>query len=94
LNTTRSDGTDARLDHLTAASEISERFATGLPRKTIQGFVEVAALAARGTYISYSTTEARMLFAENDAPPVSFAALLRERQRFAAELPTTALSTL
>jgi len=94
LNTVRYDGSDARLDRLPAASEISEHFATGLPRKTIHILVEVPALGECGTYISYSTTEARMLLAENEAPPVSLAALLRERQRFSAELPTTAPSTL
>ena len=45
-------------------------------------------------YISYSKTDARILLAENEAPPVPLADLLRERRRFSAELPTTAPSTL
>jgi hypothetical protein len=71
-----------------------QHFAIGLSPETIHVLVEIPALGECGTYISYSTTEAQMLRAENEAPPVSLPALLRERQRFSAELPTTAPSAL
>jgi len=95
LNAIHFDGTDPSVERLVPLTlPLSEHFATGLPRKTIHILVEVPTLGECGTYISYSMTEARMFLAENEVPPVSLAALLRERQRFSAELPTTAPSTL
>ena len=94
LNTIRFHTTDTRVHRLPPASLLSKHFAIGLSPETIHVLVEIPALGECGTCISYSTTEAQMLRAENEAPPVSLPALLRERQRFSAELPTTAPSAL
>ena len=97
LATIRFDVSDAqaRLHCLPATPPLSKHFATHLPDETIHILVEVPALGHGecGTRISYSTTEPRILLAENESPPGSLTDLQKERQQFAAGLSKMAPSS-